>query len=281
MENEPENLRGSTFDEKVIRHLSSPVITSNNGAGTEIVHIGRKSHNECTVITMIGAKSQKALWDSGAGRCVISYDCYNSLHPKYKTELFPSSVRIRAANGSFIANKGECDINLKINNERFTISFLCLDQLSQQMMLGHNFSKVYCIGMLSNADNVMSLTRNGISFAEMLPTNDVKVLAFCMDSTVIPPYPNGYIKCRMPKVKGKAYIGWSCAFEPSFKHRSLYSHCGTYEGLVTVDDNIVSSGVFNIVMTNNSNGHNKIHSNQTMGMLHSCEDGQIFTITQL
>ena len=48
-----------------------------------------------------------------------------------------------------------------------------------------------------------------------------------------------------------------------------------YEGLVTVDDNIVSSGVFNIVMTNNSNRHIKIHSNQTMRMLHSCEDSQI------
>ena len=54
--------------------------------------------------------------------------------------------------------------------------------------------------------------------------------------------------------------------------RSLYSHCDTYEGLVTVDDNIVSSGVFNIVMTNKSNRHIKIHSNQTMGMLCSCED---------
>ena len=49
---------------------------------TEIVNIGRKSQNECTVITMIGARSQKALWDSGAGRYIISYDCYNSLHPK-------------------------------------------------------------------------------------------------------------------------------------------------------------------------------------------------------
>ena len=79
----------------------------------------------------------------------------------------------------------------------------------------------------------------------------------------------------MPKAKGKAYISRSCVFEPSFKHRFLYSHCDIYEGLVTVDDNIVSSGVFNIIMTNKSNRHIKIHSNQTMGMLHSCEDSQI------
>ena len=70
-------------------------------------------------------------------------------------------------------------------------------------------------------------------------------------------------------------------FEPSFKHKSLYSHCDTYEGLVTVDDNIVSSGVFNIDMTNKSNRHIKIHSNQTMGMIHSCEDSQICTLHEI
>ena len=64
---------------------------------------------------VIGDRSQKALWDSGAGRCIISYDCYNSLHPKYKMELFPSSVKIRSANGTFIPNKGECDVTFKIN----------------------------------------------------------------------------------------------------------------------------------------------------------------------
>ena len=46
-------------------------------------------------------------------------------------------------------------------------------------------------------------------------------------------------------------------FQPSFRHRSLYFHCDTYEGLVTVDDNIVSSGVFNIVRTNKSSIHIK------------------------
>ena len=144
----PENLRGSTFHLKVIRHPSSLVHSTDIGAETEIVHIGRKFHNECTVITMIGNRSQKALWHSGASRCIISHDCYNSLHPKYRIELFLSSVRIRAMNGTFIANKGECDITLKINNERFMFPFLCSDQLSQQMILGHNFSKAYHIGML-------------------------------------------------------------------------------------------------------------------------------------
>ena len=160
----PENLRGRAFHEGNIMHSSSHVNTLNMSSETEIVHIGRNSQNECAVITMIGARSKKALWNSDAGRFVISYDCYSSLHPKYKTGLFPSSMKIRAANGTFIANKGECDITLKINNERQTFPFLCSDQLSQQMILGHNFSKVYHISMLWNANDVMSLKRNGIPF---------------------------------------------------------------------------------------------------------------------
>ena len=113
------------------------------------------------------------------------------------------------------------------------------------------------------------------------PPMDINALVFSAESTTIPPYSNGYIKCRMPRGKGKPYNGRSCVFEPSFKHRSLYSHCDTYEGLVTVDDTITSSGVINIIMTSMSNRHIKIHSNQTMGMLQSCEDGQICSIHKI
>ena len=156
--------------------------------------MGRRSQNECAIITVIGERSLKALWDSGAGRCILSYEYFNNLHPKYKTELFPSSIRIRAANGMFIPNKGECDVTFKINKERFTFPFLCLEKLSQQMTLGHNFFKAYCIGTLWNANDVMSFTRNGMPFAETLPTHDVNALVFCMESSVILPYSNGNIR---------------------------------------------------------------------------------------
>ena len=48
-----------------------------------------------------------------------------------------------------------------------------------------------------------------------------------------------------------------------------------------MDDNIFSSGVFNIVMTNRSNRHIKIHNNQTMGMLCSCEASQICMLHEI
>ena len=282
MEHVSEPLRGSAFSKEVIKHSSSShVSTPTSGSEAEIVHIGRRSQNKCAIITVIGNRSQKALWDSGAARCIISYDCYNSLHPKYKTELFPRSMKIRAANGTFIPNRGEYDVAFKINKERFIFPFLCLDQLYQQMILGHNFSKTYHIGMLWNVDDVMFLTRNGMPFAEMLPTHNINALEFCMESMVLLPYSNEYIKCRLPRAKVKPYVGRSCVFKPSVQHRSQCPHCDTYEGLVTVDDTITSSGVFNIVMMNKSNRHTKIHSNQTMGMPHSCEDSQNCTIHKI
>ena len=217
----PDPLRGSVPSEDIIRpSYSSQRCTPTSSSEAEIVHFGRKSQNKCAIITVIGDRSQKALWDSGAGRCIISYDCYNSLHPKYKTGLFPSSVKLRVANGSCITNKGECDVTFKTNKERFTFPFLCLGQLSQQVLLGHNFSKAYCIGMLWNVDGVMSLTRNGMPFAETLPTSDLNALVFCMESVVLLPYPHGNITCRLPRAKGRLYIGKSCVFGPLHKHRS-------------------------------------------------------------
>ena len=70
-----------------------------------------------------------------------------------------------------------------------------------KMILGHNFSQAHHIGTLWKGYDVMSLTKNGIPFTETLPTNDINTIVFCAESTVIPPYSNGYVKCKMPKVK--------------------------------------------------------------------------------
>ena len=86
----PENLRGSAFHEKVVRHPSSLVHTTNIGAETEIVHIGRKSHNECTVITMISNRSQKALWVLADGSYLMTVTIASTLD----TELDYSKVML-------------------------------------------------------------------------------------------------------------------------------------------------------------------------------------------
>ena len=62
-----ENLRGNDFQERDIRQPTSLVHSTGNyvdmDVETEIVHIGRKSHNECAVITTISNRNQKALCD--------------------------------------------------------------------------------------------------------------------------------------------------------------------------------------------------------------------------
>ena len=163
-----------------------------------LTHIGRKSQNECAVITSIGNRDQKALWDSGVGRCVISYECYNRLHSKYKTELFSSQNRIRAANGTFIPNRGECDITFEIPGVGFTFPFLCSDQLSQDMILGLNFQKAYHIGTYWMPDDSLYLTLNGETFAETEPIHDLNALIFCAETTIIPPFQMAtyHVRCQ-------------------------------------------------------------------------------------
>ena len=40
----------------------------------EVVHINRKSADECALLLLIGNRHHNALRDTGAGRCIMSYD---------------------------------------------------------------------------------------------------------------------------------------------------------------------------------------------------------------
>ena len=153
----------------------------------------------------------------------------------------------------FFTNKGECDLTFVIGDERFTFPFLCSDQLSQLIILGHNFAKAFHTGTWWDQDDNMYLTRYGKQFEQTIWSSTINALVLCTESIGIPPYPNGYIQCKVTTEKLKASLGTNCVFEPSDKHRSNYVNCTTYEGIVTLDDSVVNLGTFNIVMTNKSN----------------------------
>ena len=111
--------------------LANPVDkTVHNTANddNETVHPHRKFADECALMVLIGIRHHKALWDSGAGKCVISFDCCQSITSKYKAELYPSSIKVKAANGTFITNKGEGDLIFAIGDEWFT--FPCPAQIN-------------------------------------------------------------------------------------------------------------------------------------------------------
>ena len=99
--------------------------------------------------------------------------------------MYESSIQIRAANVSFIKNRGECDLTFKINNEQFTFPLFCSDQLSQQLIFGHNFAKAFHIGTSWDANDKMSLNINGREFAETIPTKDVQALVFCSEGAIV------------------------------------------------------------------------------------------------
>ena len=60
-----------------------------------------------------------------------------------------------------LKNRGECNLTFKINDEQFIFPFLCSDQLSQQLILGHNFAKAFHLGTSWDANDTMSLTIKG------------------------------------------------------------------------------------------------------------------------
>ena len=298
----PEPLRGYKTNSYTIRHDTNQYNNScdnnvhssiesksqdvnssvnNTPVETDLVHLGRRPQDECSLMIQTGKRSHKALWDSGAGQCVLSFDCYNAIPAKYKTDLFTSPIKIRAANGTLIENKGECDITFKIGPIKFTFPFLCSAQLSQQFILGYNFSKTFHIGTTWSADDTMSLTHQGKTIAQTIPTKQINFIVFCCESTVIPPLSNAKIKCSAPKVKSRANSGQNLLFEPSNRHKSNYLNCNTYNGLVTFDEHTAGSGSFDIVMTNNSSQYVKVTKNQTLGMLKSCDQDQICTIHRL
>ena len=76
-------------------------------------------------------------------------------------------------------------------------------------------------------------------------------------------------------------MGHSIVFEPSYRHRSNYIDCHTFEGLVTLDEHTASSGSFDIITTNNSNRYVKVTKSHTLGMLQSCDSDQICTIHRI
>ena len=129
-------------------------------------------------MVFLGNNNHKALWDSCAGKWVISFDCCQSIPTKYKTELYPSRITIKAANGIFITNKGECDLTFVIGDERFTFPFLYSDQLSQQIFLGHNLDKTFHIDTWWDHDDTMYLKRNCKPFEQTVPISTINVLVF-------------------------------------------------------------------------------------------------------
>ena len=94
---------------------------------TEVVHLGKSSKDDCSLFIQTGKKTHKALLDSGACKFVLSLESYKMIPDKHKTDLFSSNIKIKAANGAFINNNGECDITFRMGTEKFTFPFLCSD----------------------------------------------------------------------------------------------------------------------------------------------------------
>ena len=282
IDTEPNNILDQT-DFLFHKDLPEPLIPLNDITKqdwfTEIVHLGTK--DDCSIMIKIGERLYKTLWDSGAGKCVISYDKHQTIPKKFKTPLVPSNILIKAANGSLIENKGECDITFRIGHENFTFTFLVSNALTQDIILGYNFSKAYHIGTNWNKNDEMYLTRNGKQLTTTVGTKSINAIVQCAEIIVIPPKSNAMVKCRAPKIACQEHFEKICLFEPSSRHTSENSACHTYNGTVLMDNEVACSGIFEIVMTNTSLKTVKIKKNTNMGLLKSCMQEQICTIHEI
>ena len=223
----PESLRGNNTNQNKNRHPSvhhnfngnvnssiesqSPIVNSsivtqpqivnssvNNQAlgETEIVHLGKSAKDDCSLFIQTGKKTHKALWDSGACKCVLSLESYKMIPDKYRTDLFSSNIKIKAANRAIIKNNGECDIPFRMGTEKFTFPFLCSDQLSQAIIIGHNFCNKLNIGTVWTSPDILSLTYEGWTIAQCIRTKGINALVFCAENTILPPFSNAKIPCR-------------------------------------------------------------------------------------
>ena len=74
---------------------------------------------------------------------------------KHKTDLFSSNIKIKAANGVFINNNGECDITFRMGTEKFTFPFLCSDQLAKAIIISHNFCNTLNVGTVWTSPDIV------------------------------------------------------------------------------------------------------------------------------
>ena len=68
------NCEGMVLDKPVDKYVNNTV-----NDDTEIVHLHRKFADELALMVFMGNRHHKALWESGTGKCVVSFDCYQSI----------------------------------------------------------------------------------------------------------------------------------------------------------------------------------------------------------
>ena len=88
-----------------------------------------------------------------------------------------------------------------MGTQMFTFPFLCSSQLSQQIIIGHNFCNIFNVGTIWTAADVMSLTYEGKPIAQCIRTKGINALVFFAESIVIPPYSSAKMPCKAPKLK--------------------------------------------------------------------------------
>ena len=125
------------------------------------------------------------------------------------------------------------------------------------------------------------LTMNRKQLTTTISTTAIKALVQCAELIVIPPRSNAPIKYKATKITCQKHYEKICVFEPTNRHKANFLECHTYEGTVAVDDEVKNSGIFHIVMINQTSRHVEITRNTSMGSLKSCAEDKVCTIHRI
>ena len=71
----------------------------------------------------------------------------------------------------------------------------------------------------------MFLTMKRHIIATTVSTTAFNDLVQDAESITVPPYTNAFIKYKVPKILKSKNYERVCVFEPSYRHKSNYSHC--------------------------------------------------------
>ena len=151
----------------------------------------------------------------------------------------------------------------------------------QHVILGYNFSKAFHIDTTWNRNDQRCLTKNGKIIAATVSNKAITTSVQCTESITGLLYLNALMKCKVSKALKSKHFEKACVFEPSYRQKSDYSECYTYEGYIVMDTEVVNSGIFHIAMTDGSSRHIRINCDQIIGMLKLCDEDKYVTNIEL
>ena len=101
---------------------------------------------DCPIITVHAGKHYKALIVLGAAFSLLRYSTYQHIDNSFKTPIQPTAAKLNTADGSPMTALGMIALHLRIDDFKFTHSFIICDRLlDTEIIFGIDIQKKFSI----------------------------------------------------------------------------------------------------------------------------------------